>query len=99
MPLLQEEHDTRRELRLIHKERELLEREQQLLRREREITRNASATNSIVSANDVVRSLRELLSEFDATNNRWRHQLKLLRNSYQLDDNSIKILISSRLKG
>ncbi|KYN21745.1 hypothetical protein ALC57_05879 [Trachymyrmex cornetzi] len=30
---------------------------------------------------------------------KWKQQLELLRNSYQLDDNSARVLISSRLKG
>lgn len=48
-----------------------------------------------------VRNLRELLPEFDGMDHtfwRWRQQLQLLRHSYQLDENSTRILIRSRLK-
>lgn len=100
----QEGHDehVQRELALIRKERELIKREQQLLGREREMTRSVSMMNGITSAAGSVQNLKQLLPEFDATDNtfwRWKNQLELLRNSYQLDDNSTRILISSRLKG
>jgi len=73
---------------LIYEEKELLERKQQLLRREREMTHTASMTSSMVSMAGGVRNLRDLLPEFDVIDNTfWRHQLELLRKSYQLDDN------------
>ncbi|KYN14490.1 hypothetical protein ALC57_13305 [Trachymyrmex cornetzi] len=90
-----------RELTLIHKERELLQRERQLLCRKREMNHCASTT-SITSVAGGVRNLRDLLPEFDASDNtfwRWKNQLEFFRNSYQLDDNTTRILISSRMKG
>lgn len=71
VPLMREEHDDymQRELALIRKERELLEREQRLLRREREVSRSASATSSGMSATGGVRNLKDLLPEFDTTDN------------------------------
>ncbi|XP_018377468.1 PREDICTED: LOW QUALITY PROTEIN: uncharacterized protein K02A2.6-like [Trachymyrmex cornetzi] len=92
---------TQHELTLIRKERELLQREQQLLRREREMNRCASTT-SVTSVAGGVRNLRDLLPEFDASDNtfwRWKKQLEFVRNSYMLDDSATKILISTRLKG
>nr|XP_012225735.1 PREDICTED: uncharacterized protein LOC105674166 [Linepithema humile] len=103
-PLRSEESDDHvsRELALVQRERELIERERQLLQREREMARSVSASSNAASASGGVRNLKDLLPEFDATENtfwRWKHQLELLRNSYQLDDNSARILISSRLRG
>lgn len=58
--------------------------------------------SSGVSGGAGVRSIRELLPEFDASENtfwRWRSQLELLRDTYRLDENATRILIGSRLKG
>lgn len=98
---------TQTELLLLRREREILEREQQLLRRKIELMRSASTTatmtnGSVVSAFGGVKGIKELLPEFDATDGtfwRWKQQLELLRRTYQLDDNSTRVLISSRLKG
>ncbi|XP_025265893.1 uncharacterized protein LOC112638423 [Camponotus floridanus] len=95
------------ELLLLRREREILEREQQLLRREIEIMKSAASTptitsGSVISAFDGVRGIKELLPEFDAADGtfwRWRQQLELLRRTYQLDDNSTRVLIGSRLRG
>lgn len=96
------------ELELLRRERDLLERERAILRRELELARSSplsasSPTNSNAAhAVGGVRNIKEMLPEFDATDNtfwRWKQQLELLRQSYQLDDNSTRILMSSRLKG
>lgn len=97
------ERVAQRELELLRRERELLERERQLLQREREIM-NSGADNasSIISTAGNVRGIKDLLPEFDATDNtfwRWKHQLELLKHTYQLDDSSTRMLIGSRLKG
>jgi len=105
-----EERDnaTRMELLLLRREKECWEREQQLLRRELEMLRNSPSTGSAAADGSVasgfggIRSIKELLPEFDGTDNafwRWRQQLQLLRHSYHLDENSTRILIGSRLKG
>jgi len=97
-PVLPGERDyLQQELELYRKERE-----RQLLRRERKMTHSASTTSSIASTIDSVWNIKDLLPEFDTTDNtfwRWKNQLELLRNAYRLDDNTTKILISSRLKG
>lgn len=75
-PLQSEESDdlVSRELALFEeRERELIEREQQLLRREREMARSTSASSNAVFATGGVRNLKDLLPEFDATENTfWR---------------------------
>lgn len=102
------DHAMRMDLVLLRQEKELWEREQRLLQQELEMLRNSPATRStsadgsVISVSGGVRNLKELLPEFDGTDNafwRWRQQLQLLRRSYHLDDNSMRILISSRLKG
>lgn len=100
---VEHERVAQRELELLRRERELLERERQLLQREREIM-NSGADNasSIISTAGNVRGIKDLLPEFDATDNtfwRWKHQLELLKHTYQLDDSSTRMLIGSRLKG
>ena len=68
-------------------EREGEREERELLRKERKVTRDASTTSSTVSAAGGVRGLKDLLPEFSATENtfwRWKNQLELLRNSYEL---------------
>jgi len=64
------------------------------------MTHSALMTSSVASTIGSVRNIKDL-PEFDATDNtfwRWKNQLQLLKNAYQLDDNA-KVLISSRLKG
>jgi len=104
LPLLPRGSDNHspRELELIRREKELLAREQQLIRREREMMRGISLSSNATSTAAGVRSIRDLLPEFDASENtfwKWRKQLELLRNSYRLDDESTRLLISMRLKG
>lgn len=98
----------RLELALLRRERELWERERRLLERELEILRCSSATTVTTigsggaSIDGGVRGVKELLPEFDGTDNafwKWRQQLQLIRHTYHLDENSTRILISSRLRG
>lgn len=49
-----------------------------------------------------VRTISETLREFTGESydfEHWRQQVEVLRNFYQLDDNSVKIWINLRLKG
>lgn len=95
------------ELMLLRRERELWEREQRLLRMELEALRNSPTMRSATASGDSgslggARNLKELLPEFSGTENdfwRWRQQLRLLKDSYHLDENSTRVLISSRLRG
>ncbi|XP_011861116.1 PREDICTED: uncharacterized protein LOC105558170 [Vollenhovia emeryi] len=102
------ENAMRRELELLRRERDCAEREQQLWRRELEVLRNSPAVRGTTTESGTssmpggVRGIKDLLPEFDGTDNafwRWEQQLKLLRQSYNLDESSTRMLISSRLKG
>ncbi|KMQ87578.1 hypothetical protein RF55_13099 [Lasius niger] len=101
---------------LIRRENELLRRERALLQRELEIARqeynedrrtprtsSSGERRSGPSANENVRAIRDLLSEFDGGEGtfwKWEQQIRLLRISYALDDAATRILIfSSKLKG
>ncbi|XP_011859979.1 PREDICTED: uncharacterized protein LOC105557370 [Vollenhovia emeryi] len=110
----EERDDAMRELMFLRRERELWEREQRLLRRELDMLRNspatASGTASAVTSAAMsggampggVRGLRELLPEFSGADSdfwRWKQQLELLKQTYRLDENSTRVLISSRLRG
>lgn len=97
------------EVELLRRERDLLRRKLELIRREAE-RRNQqnvsmSDTRSPVSSdygNNNVRAIKDLLNEFNRTGNefwKWKRQVELLRDSYNLDDNSTRVLISSKLKG
>ena len=102
-----------REIELLKRERDLARREIELLRREQSLgvnhaTNGVSSVNSELSAEILssasvsIRSIGELLSPFDATDNsfwRWKQQITLLRTTYHLDDNTTRVLISSKLKG
>ncbi|KAK2574735.1 hypothetical protein KPH14_013031, partial [Odynerus spinipes] len=60
-----------------------------------------SSVQSLRSAMDI-KSIGELLSEFNAidqTYETWRKQLRLLISNYELNDKQIRILICSKLKG
>jgi len=66
---LEEPDRVSHELELIRRERELIERERQLLRREREIAYNASVSSNVTHAASDAHKLKDLLPEFDATEN------------------------------
>lgn len=95
----------RRENELIRRERDLLQREIQLMRRENEGLR-MSPNNSTVSATSrtttSIKSISELVSEYKGSEEdfkRWNAQINLLRATYELDENTSKILVGSKLKG
>lgn len=93
------------ELSLLRRECEIMVRERQLLQRELELMRGSpvlTTNGSVISAFGGVRGIKELLPEFDATDGtfwKWKQQLELLTRTYQLDENSVRVLISSRLRG
>lgn len=89
---------------LWQKERELDKKELELMRRENEILRNMSPAITIApeQPNMLVKIISDLLNEFDGTDNTypiWEKQIRLLRNTYNLNDNSMRILIGAKLKG
>lgn len=84
-----------------------MRRELELLRREMrtEATRNVSspATNSNqnVTMRPQIKALAELMSEFAGEEDifwKWRKQFELIRETYQLDNGSARVLASMRLK-
>lgn len=104
----EERDDAMRELVFLRQERKDWKRELQLLRQELAILKNSLAMTSATgdscnnSMSRGVKELKKLLPEFDGTNDtlwKWRDQLLLLRQTYQLSESSTRILISSRLKG
>lgn len=103
----------RREREIAERELELARREIELMRRERlddGLARaNGNPPNVIVSE-DTVRSQRkesvatiaDLLSYFDGKTmnfDTWEKQIKLLKITYQLNDDSAKLVLGMRLKG
>lgn len=94
-----------REFDLIRRERDLAEYENSLLRREVEMLRAASrsstsSTNSRASIS--IRGISELLHEYNGTVEdfeRWKAQVMLLKTTYELDDNSARVLVGAKLKG
>jgi len=97
---------TSRELELVRRERDLLRRELELVRREAELrsTTSGSVRSLVVSEGGTfsVKGLKDLLNEFDGSSDtfrKWKQQIELLQNTYSLNDNAMRVLISSRLKG
>jgi len=104
-----------REIELYRKEKELAEREVQLMRKEIELLKEAqrlSATNQeqVPREGDISRdvarasisAIADLLSYFDGSVDdyeNWELQLKLLKKTYHLTDDYVKILIGMRLRG
>lgn len=98
----------RRENELLRRERALLQRELEVARQERHENRGTPRTSSSGErrsgppANENVRAIRDLLSEFDGGKGtfwKWEQQIRLLRISYALDDAAARVLISTKLKG
>jgi len=103
-----------RELEIFRREKELAERELQLARREIELlrgmrqlnaaepdqTRRENFSHSISKIN--ITAIADLLGYFDGNTGDyeiWEKQLKLLKATYHLSDEYIKILVGMRLKG
>ncbi|RLU18149.1 hypothetical protein DMN91_010392 [Ooceraea biroi] len=82
------------------------ERELELVRREAELrthTPTTSARSPTINDGEIssTKGLKDLLCEFDGSRSefrRWKQQVELLRDTYHLDDNATRVLISSRLK-
>lgn len=90
-----------RELEFVRRERDLLHRELELMRREA-ASQNRRTENVRDSAINRHSSDLKGLKDFDGTGNefwKWKQQVELLHDTYNLDDNDIKMLISSKLKG
>lgn len=96
-----------REVQLIRRERDLLQRELELMRREAALGGRATmgeirspVTSEYGSHN--VRMVKDLLNEFDGTSSdfgNWKREAELLRDTYSLDDNAMRVVMISKLKG
>lgn len=104
----------RKEIDMYRRERELTERELQIMRREIELLRETQQLNvtnrgviegesvSCTVAKASISAIADLLSPFDGSignYENWEMQLKLLKKTYRLSDDYVKILIGMRLKG
>lgn len=94
----------RREIEYFRRERDLMQREIDLMRRENDLLRNSP--RSVQTENSglhlSIKAVSDLLSDFDGCHGSfsvWEKSLKLLRNSYSLDENFLRILIGTKLKG
>ncbi|XP_011883821.1 PREDICTED: uncharacterized protein K02A2.6-like [Vollenhovia emeryi] len=96
--------DLQREVDLLNREHEVLRRELEIARRELAMARARNnddhQPNGHSRAN--IRMLSELLKEFSGAHDgywQWEQQARLLKDTYQLDDDSARILLGSRLRG
>jgi len=90
---------------LERRERDIMQREIQLLRRENETLRESphlSTSSTTPRPSISIKSIGELLSEYSGSGvdfARWKAQAMLLRDTYELEENLLKILIGSKLRG
>jgi len=81
-----------------------MQREIELLRRENDLLR-AFPRNSLSAVSRAtlnIKNVSDLLSEYHGSGEdfeRWRAQINLLRDTYELDENAAKILVGSKLRG
>lgn len=104
-----------RGMEIYRREKELIERELQFARRELELTREMQRLSTMESdqtrrrestSQDIAKpsltAIADLLSYFDGSMGNyevWEKQLRLLKTTYQLPDEHVKVLIGMRLKG
>jgi len=82
---------------LMMREVELLKRELRISTKENEVlnmTKKEKPADTLINKNVVFTHLKDLVSEFDSM-----EQIISVQNIYQLDDHSVRALISNRLKG
>ncbi|KAK2574859.1 hypothetical protein KPH14_013028, partial [Odynerus spinipes] len=99
MPILQP-----REIDFMRREADLLRRELELARRENEMLRNSPqlVSDTRDRPNISIKAIGDLLSDFDGTAHTfpiWETQVRLLRTTYNLDDDTSKILVGTKLRG
>jgi len=99
-------HNVSYELELLRRERLLLQREIDIIRQENERLKNASPQAREVdqsrSPSMNIKVISELLNEYSRADQdfiKWETQIHLLKDTYALSDNLVKILIGLRLKG
>ncbi|XP_070156230.1 uncharacterized protein [Polyergus mexicanus] len=98
------ENLSQREMELLARERDIMQREIELLRRENDLLR-ASPRNSLSTVSRTtlnIKNVSDLLSEYNGSGDdfeRWKAQVNLLRDTYELDENAAKVLVGSKLRG
>lgn len=83
------------------RKKELLQREIQLLQPGKELSATPQSDFSLNSTVNV-RTIADLLNEFSGENDNfsnWKRQAELLQHTYHLYENSMRILISLKLRG
>jgi len=95
---------SQREIELMSRERDIMQREIELLRRENDMLRASPRSSlSTVSRTTLnIKNVSDLLSEYNGSGDdfeRWKAQVNLLRDTYDLDENAAKILVGSKLRG
>jgi len=96
-----------REQKLARRERELMQREIEFMRRENEHLRammqsaNNPATGTVTSKVSLT-NLKEMLPSYDGKKGsfqRWKEQLLMVKQMYQLDEGMTKLLLGAKLTG
>ncbi|XP_076671867.1 uncharacterized protein LOC143370518 isoform X2 [Andrena cerasifolii] len=92
-----------RELDLMQREADLLRRELEVARRENEVLRNPLQSSNVSNRPNVsIEEMGDFLIDLDGSGYTfpfWEKQLRLLRTTYDLDDNTTRILIVRKLRG
>lgn len=94
----------RRESELTAKEYSLMRKEIELLRQENDLLKmSPRSPSSTVSRTTLsIRNVCDLLCEYNGGGDdfeRWKAQVNLLRDMYDLDENAAKVLVGSKLRG
>lgn len=99
----------RKERELMQRELQLVQRENELLRRMAAVPTPAAPVVQTVQTVRVpepprvnLTLIRDMLSEFNGSKGsyrKWEEQLRLVKGMYGLDDNSVKLVLTAKLKG
>lgn len=97
-----DESQAQREMALLSKERDLMQKEIELLRRKNNLLRASPGSSASTTFRTTlsIKNISDLLSEYNGSGDdfeRWRAQINLLRDTYELDENAAKVLVGSKL--
>lgn len=95
---------SQRETELLVRENSLMQREIDLLRRENEALRMSprNGSSTVSRATLSIKDVSDLLNEYNGSGDdfeRWKAEVNLLRDTYELDENAAKVLVGSKLRG
>lgn len=91
-----------RELELLRRENAVLQRELQFTERGQRGNESRAIPHAPMTSAVRIREISDLLADFTGENDTfdtWKGQAEILRMTYQLNENAMKILLSSHLKG